>query len=89
MIGVQETIEIVLIIIQIIILVGLFKIYYTNYRKVKIGFAIGLLLFTTILIMGNIFALVTLFTSKSFLPIVENSIELAGVAVLYYMARKY
>lgn len=89
MIDAQKIIEIALVIIQIIILIGLFRIYYNNYRKVKIGFAIGLLLFTVILIIGNIFALISLVTSESFLPIVENSIELIGIGLLYYISRKY
>ncbi|MBZ9570962.1 hypothetical protein KQY27_05325 [Methanobrevibacter sp. TMH8] len=89
MIDAQKIIEIILVIIQIIILMGLFRIYYNNYRKVKIGFAIGLLLFTVILIIGNVFALISLFTSESFLPIVENLIELIGIGLLYYISRRY
>jgi hypothetical protein len=89
MIDNQNLIELTLMIIQIIILVGLFKIYYDNYKTVKMDFAIGLLLFTSILIVANVFSIITILTSQDFLPIVENLIELTGIAVLYYIARKY
>lgn len=86
----QHIIELILMTLQIVILVGLFKIYYNNYKKVKINFALGLLLFASILIIGNVFASISIFIpSEKFLSVMENLLELAGLIVLYYIARKY
>lgn len=90
MIDNKEIIELILMIVQIIVLLALFRIYFKNYRTIKMPFTIGILLFISLLIIGNLFAAITIFTStNNYLTITENTIELIGILVLYYLTTKY
>jgi hypothetical protein len=63
-------IEVATIIVSIAnmgILVGLLYVYINNYRQIKIGFTIGIILFAAILLLKNIFDIVYLIVTGNML----------------------
>ncbi|WP_409199927.1 hypothetical protein [Methanobrevibacter sp. DSM 116169] len=88
----------VLKIMLIIILFELFRIYLDSYKKIKIGYTIGLLLFSSILlffsIVSFIFVLSSLiiplnenFPSYTNNMFVETLIQLIAMGILYKITK--
>ena len=69
LLGLTE-IEVATIIVSIAnmsILVGLLYVYINNYRQIKIGFTIGIILFAAILLLKNIFDIAYLIVTGNML----------------------
>ena len=98
-----NVIQIITIIIQILtlcIILALFNIYRESYKEIKIGYTIGLLLFSLMLILKilsqiiiSIFMILSnnpdislISHEKELLP---SLIELIAISVLFYITKKY
>ncbi|KZX17400.1 hypothetical protein MBCUT_02680 [Methanobrevibacter cuticularis] len=87
--SIQITLTTIIVLIKLIILGRLFSIFLQNYFKFKARFTIGLLTFTSLIIIENVFTLATILLSIDLLmPLIENIIELMGIIVLYILIAK-
>jgi hypothetical protein len=62
-----EVATIIVSIANMSILVGLLYVYINNYRQIKIGFTIGIILFAAILLLKNIFDIAYLIVTGNML----------------------
>lgn len=83
-----------IIIITIILLLLLIKIYINSYKKIRIGFTLGLILFATFFLIKALMSLLLLlhgftYTDKGANNMIFNDaiIELIAIAILYKITR--
>ena len=93
-------IEVATIIVSIVnmgILVGLLYVYINNYRQIKIGFTIGIILFAAILLLKNIFDITYLIVTGNMLncshdltgDIIGGIIQFTALAILLKITWDY
>lgn len=91
-----EIIYLIVIFINIILLLGLSRIYIKSYRDIQLGFTVGLLIFAILFLIKNIIAFgltleVVLSNTSSILIdrlFIMSLIELIGFSVLYKVTLK-
>lgn len=78
---------------NIILLSGLLYLYIKSYRKIKIGFTVGLILFALFLLLGSIFTISLLIMEPDKLlgehGIVVGIIEFIALAILLKITWDY
>lgn len=91
-------ITVLLKIVLFIILFGLFKIYLDSYKKIKISYTVGLLLFSGILLFFNFASLIAVL-SNLFIPqnpdfptftksmLIETIVQLIAMGILFKVTR--
>lgn len=76
--------------IIIIIVMGLLKIYIDSYKKINMGYTIGLIFFGLILLLKNITSLVYIvFTQDAYdvIDVIDPTFELIAILILYKITK--
>lgn len=92
-----EVATIIVSIANIGILIGLLYVYINNYRQIKIGFTIGIILFAAILLLKNIFDITYLIATGNMLnhshdltgDIIGGIIQFIALAILLKITWNY
>ncbi|BBL61009.1 hypothetical protein MARBORIA2_17380 [Methanobrevibacter arboriphilus] len=99
-IGIAKMLILTLKIITLILLLGLFSIYRKSYKKIKIGYTIGLIVFALLLMIKSIIEIsVTLYMISTGDPnlslvlqdrdLLPATIEVIAIGVLYKITKDY
>ncbi|MDO8553840.1 MAG: hypothetical protein Q7S22_03470 [Candidatus Micrarchaeota archaeon] len=82
-------------IVNVILLLALLLIYVRNYKAVKSKFCLGLILFVSVLLVHNVFAIYSDLTFMDYctfegskFPLTLNILEMLGIATLLYVTIK-
>ena len=79
--------------IIVIVMIGLLKIYFDSYKKIKVGYTFGLLWFAFLIFVKNVVSIINIIflNDSTFFAmrggIVEPAIELIAVCILYKITR--
>ena len=84
----QDVVTLVIIVLNIILTLALFGIYYKNHRLVKSKLTLGLLFFALMFLLENIADLALYNVGFTTLQFAVNLLEMIGLFILLYVTWK-
>lgn len=73
----------------ILIVMGLLKIYINSYKKINMGYTVGLIFFGLIFLLKNITSLVCIFLTLDcdVTDVIDSTFELIAILILYKITK--